>query len=234
MNFDQQSTREQLNQQLLTIYYNMYYTTHNQITSLTFTLQDIKHSIDQLLIYNNNSNNNNINIGMPHATNPHHSTSTHTPTPTPTRRRTRREDSQRELSQILNSVFESIPIAPSHQQISQAIRELSFSDIDNPLNTQCPISLVDFQPEQRVSQIIQCGHVIETQNLNRWLRSHASCPVCRLDIRTTIPIPIPITQTLLQTQTQTQSPSTNQSQTTTIELGVTGIEDLLRALANLS
>jgi hypothetical protein len=209
MHFEQQSTREQLNQQLLTIYYNMYYTTHNQINSLMFTLQDIKHSIDQLLIYNNNNN----SIGIPHAANIPTPNPNPTPIPTTTRRRTRREDTPRELSQILNSFFETIP----QQQISQAVRELSFSDIENPINTQCPISLVDFQPEQRVSQIIQCGHVIETQNLNRWLRSHSSCPVCRLDIRTT-----PL------------SPPTNQTQTTTIELGVTGIEDLLRALANLS
>ena len=205
MHFDHPPTREQINQQLLSMYSNIYYNHLNN-------LHDIKRSMDQLMIYNN--------TGI-HQQQQQQQQQQQNPLPTTThntrRRTTRREDTPRELSQLVNSFLESIPIVPSQQQINQAIRELNFSDIENPINTQCPISLVDFQPEQRVSQIIHCGHIIETQNLNQWFHLHSSCPICRVDIRS---------QPVNQTQTQTQT-------TTTIELGVTGVEDLLRAFANL-
>lgn len=76
-----------------------------------------------------------------------------------------------------------VTISPTEEQINNAITNLPFSSILEPLNERCPIRLENFQVNQVVSQIRPCGHIFCTPALEEWFQSHTHCPVCRYDIR---------------------------------------------------
>jgi len=140
-----------------------------------------------------------------------------------------------DYSQLLQSFFSPILVRPTQYQISNATRTIRYCDIENPLNSSCPISLENFSSEDEVSQIIHCGHIFKKDQLHHWFQSNVRCPVCRFDIRTNnrdvsqeqqqdqdqedtyedIPPLIPIYETQTQTQTPTQTPTQTQTQTPT-------------------
>tara|TARA_B100001093_G_scaffold466910_1_gene485713 strand:- start:8894 stop:9661 length:768 start_codon:yes stop_codon:yes gene_type:complete len=76
-----------------------------------------------------------------------------------------------------------VRIHPSFEQIRTATRMLNFEDIENPMNTRCPIRHEDFQSGDIVMQIIHCRHNFNSSALNRWFENAVRCPVCRYDIR---------------------------------------------------
>jgi len=84
---------------------------------------------------------------------------------------------------VRNHEFIDVPIIPTPEQIGNATLDNSFNSIENPINTQCPISLEHFNPQQWVTQIIPCGHVFNYTQLRSWFRSSSRCPMCRYDIR---------------------------------------------------
>jgi len=87
------------------------------------------------------------------------------------------------LSQLLQNFLQPVNIYPSQTQIEIATRTMRYSDISNPPNTSCPISMEEFNDDDQVSLIRQCGHIFMSQCLNNWFRTNCSCPVCRYDIR---------------------------------------------------
>ena len=62
-------------------------------------------------------------------------------------------------------------------------RTITYSDINNPLNTQCPIILNNFDPSSEVVQILGCGHIFTSAGITTWFRTNPRCPVCRYDVR---------------------------------------------------
>ena len=58
-----------------------------------------------------------------------------------------------------------------------------FSDIETPLNTECPIRLEPFEPNSSVVQINRCGHVFYQAGLQHWFDTNTRCPVCRTELR---------------------------------------------------
>ena len=79
--------------------------------------------------------------------------------------------------------LQPVIIRPSLEQISRAVENIVFSEINNPLNVRCPISLTQFQPNQNVTRIRQCQHIFDTSNIHQWFQTNVRCPVCRYDIR---------------------------------------------------
>lgn len=57
-----------------------------------------------------------------------------------------------------------------------------FSDIANPLNTECPISLEPFHPNSEVVQINRCGHLFNRDELSHWFQTSTRCPTCRTEL----------------------------------------------------
>ncbi|KAJ4838067.1 hypothetical protein Tsubulata_026904 [Turnera subulata] len=49
-------------------------------------------------------------------------------------------------------------------------------------DTQCPVCLSDYQPEDRLQQIPGCGHTFHMECIDSWLSNHATCPICRLSL----------------------------------------------------
>lgn len=75
-------------------------------------------------------------------------------------------------------------VRPSVAQINSATEILLFSDIENPLNNNCPILVEPFQPTNSVARIRHCGHCFDPVALEQWFSLNVRCPVCRYDIRT--------------------------------------------------
>lgn len=88
-----------------------------------------------------------------------------------------------ELTQLFQSFFQPIEVYPTQSQIETATRRVRYCDIARPTNTSCPISMDEFNDNETVTVIRQCGHIFHTDPLMNWFRSNCRCPVCRYDIR---------------------------------------------------
>jgi hypothetical protein len=89
---------------------------------------------------------------------------------------------------FLQNFYSNVPVIPTIQQVNDATLVCSFSQITNPINTSCPISLERFEENTLVTQLRGCGHIFTTNNIQSWFNNHCRCPVCRYDIRDYIPV----------------------------------------------
>jgi hypothetical protein len=79
-----------------------------------------------------------------------------------------------------------VMVRPTQNQISIACETVEFGTIENPPNSNCPITIEPFNSEDIVTRIKYCGHCFKTEALNRWFTNNVRCPMCRYDIRTYI------------------------------------------------
>jgi len=70
---------------------------------------------------------------------------------------------------------------PTEEQIRQATEYILYDSSRN--QTECPITLEQFQEGEQVCRIIPCGHIFKETSLTRWFHRNNRCPVCRYDIR---------------------------------------------------
>jgi hypothetical protein len=89
----------------------------------------------------------------------------------------------RNLATTFGSFFDPVVIYPNQSQIELATRNVRYCDIVTPINLSCPISLENFNDTDMVTVIRFCGHIFNTDPLNRWFTTNCRCPVCRYDIR---------------------------------------------------
>ena len=87
------------------------------------------------------------------------------------------------LSNALRNFYEPVILRPSEEQIRNATLEITFGSIESPINSNCPISLEQFNSTTNVMQIRHCGHIFNPTELNVWFQSNVNCPMCRYDIR---------------------------------------------------
>jgi len=57
-----------------------------------------------------------------------------------------------------------------------------YSSIENPINTSCPITLIPFQPNDEVIQLIRCKHIFSKDAIFEALERDSRCPYCRTDL----------------------------------------------------
>ena len=79
--------------------------------------------------------------------------------------------------------MQPVEVYPTQSQIEAATRRVRYCDIARPINTQCPISMDDFNDSDMVTVIRPCGHIFQTEHIMNWFRTNCRCPVCRYDIR---------------------------------------------------
>jgi hypothetical protein len=96
-------------------------------------------------------------------------------------------DRNRTLNTGFVNHFRDVVVYPSQGQITNATRNIEFSDSSANMNTSCPITLDEFQNGDIVRQIIPCGHIFQESALRNWFTRNVRCPVCRYDIRDYIP-----------------------------------------------
>jgi hypothetical protein len=121
------------------------------------------------------------------------------------------------LNRLFQNFFEPIEVHPTPSQIELATRIVRYSDILNPRNRACPISLENFNDNDTVSVIRFCSHIFNTEQLNTWFRSNCRCPVCRYDIRSHNPSNIEN----LNTNTNTNTNTNNNTNSTTPTINTT-------------
>jgi len=51
------------------------------------------------------------------------------------------------------------------------------------IDTHCPIVLEDFEANEQIKQIVECGHIFKSEPLLRWFSRHTECPICRCDLK---------------------------------------------------
>lgn len=90
------------------------------------------------------------------------------------------------ISGILRSFYDRVPVAPTQEILNTSTRVCQFSDILNPINSSCPITLDRFENNSIVTLLLGCNHIFTPTSINSWFRSNVLCPVCRHDIRTPI------------------------------------------------
>jgi hypothetical protein len=81
------------------------------------------------------------------------------------------------------NLYSNIVVRPTQETIQNSTRNIVYSQVINPLNSNCPISLEPFDDSSEVTQIRGCGHIFHTDSLNIWFERNVRCPVCRYDIR---------------------------------------------------
>ncbi len=151
------------------------------VNNLINSNNEIMRAIDNLLNLNTNANSNNR---------PQHSARQQN-NRQQNNRQSNRNNGQSNLDRatefvvtnVLRNFLEPIEIYPTSAQIEAATRVARYGDIDSPLNTSCPITLENFNENDRVLIIRHCNHVFSNSGLISWFRSNCRCPVCRYDIR---------------------------------------------------
>ena len=78
--------------------------------------------------------------------------------------------------------FNSISNSNINNTINNNIIDISFSNIENPLNDSCPITQEDFNENSNVCQINSCKHNFNKNALINWLFRNYTCPICRHNI----------------------------------------------------
>ena len=83
---------------------------------------------------------------------------------------------------MLNSLNVSNSSNFNVSSIQHLITDCSYSDITNPLNTECPITHDTFLPTDQVLMINSCRHIFKKTSLVSWLIRNQTCPCCRTQI----------------------------------------------------
>ena len=100
------------------------------------------------------------------------------------------EPENQENSSVINNEFNNIELTDesyyynlSNSNIENVFNNnttnMLYSEITNPLNSSCSITQEDFDPNDNVCIINNCGHIFYTNALHNWYKRHYSCPNCR-------------------------------------------------------
>lgn len=81
------------------------------------------------------------------------------------------------------SLFQNVIVSPTSEQITNATETILYDSNMDFINDRCPITLEEFQENERVVRITHCGHTFGESSIQNWFRTNVRCPVCRFDIR---------------------------------------------------
>jgi hypothetical protein len=181
-----QNSNSDLNRRLLDIYIQQYNDTLDRIDYLYRSLELTNHRIETLSNRsfntgrNRRNRNNFYNENYTNTEYPRHRNYSTLPNNNNNNNNTNLTN---DFTNLISTFFTSVIIAPTQDDINNSTTVVRFDSIENPLNESCPISLERFHNEDYVTQIIYCGHIFKTNELNSWFSNNVRCPVCRYDIR---------------------------------------------------
>ena len=87
------------------------------------------------------------------------------------------------LQSLMQETFQNVIVSPTQQEIENAVDVFIYNPNLQLINTQCPITLEQFEEHDVLCRIIHCGHTFRNNALNHWFQTNVRCPVCRYDIR---------------------------------------------------
>jgi hypothetical protein len=83
----------------------------------------------------------------------------------------------------INTFNENVIVRPTNNQLDSATINYEYNAETSQYNTNCPITLEEFQEGEQVCRIRHCGHTFRRDAINNWFQGNVRCPVCRYDIR---------------------------------------------------
>jgi hypothetical protein len=92
------------------------------------------------------------------------------------------------IRNLFTSIFNNAPQQEhvirgfTPNQIQQLTKLCTYSSIQNPINTECPILLTEFQPTDQVVQLNKCKHIFNKEPIYEALSRDSRCPCCRTDL----------------------------------------------------
>ena len=95
------------------------------------------------------------------------------------------------ISRAMGNFNDPVNVVATPRQISRATTHLLYENIETPTNDRCPICLEIFQSNSEVTQINNCRHIFNRNELATWFETNVRCPVCRFDIRDHTDVPVP-------------------------------------------
>ena len=114
-------------------------------------------------------------------------------------------------------------------KLRQSIEYIMFNQIDEPLNTTCPISHRDFSANDTVIRLRECRHIFDASSILQWFTRNSVCPMCRNDIRSTsvetntpTSTPLPFAEQLAAMISEQLSADSDFSGNINIELAIPG------------
>lgn len=178
---------------ILNNYFIMYNNTLLEISNLHKSLNEIRNTINTFYFQTNNTTTNANNTRQPY----------YNRNATPPYIDVRVRNNNTQNLNTLNNFLEPVLIRPTPYQIENSTNIIRFGDIQNPINTTCPITREVFDSNDQVTQIIHCSHIFNSQSIINWFNYNCICPVCRYDIRTNVLDTNIITHTTTTTNTIT-------------------------------
>lgn len=76
-----------------------------------------------------------------------------------------------------------VTVRPTLTEMANGTREALYGELDDAMNTECPITREAFTARDRVIQLRQCRHVFSADAGRQWFETNVRCPVCRHDVR---------------------------------------------------
>ena len=73
--------------------------------------------------------------------------------------------------------------AAANANASDIYLETTYSQINSPLSTSCPITREDFLDTDAVIMIRECRHVFKKTAFQTWIENNNTCPCCRITLR---------------------------------------------------
>ncbi|KAF5460325.1 hypothetical protein F2P56_020203 [Juglans regia] len=81
--------------------------------------------------------------------------------------------------------------------------------------TDCSVCLSEFQEDESIRLLPKCSHAFHLPCIDKWLKSHSSCPLCRANIvlfsGKPLPLPTPVTEIPPSNETFPGAPQANES-----------------------
>lgn len=74
----------------------------------------------------------------------------------------------------------------SNGEIAYSTYTSNYNEIENPINSSCPITFQQFDSSQNVMVINQCRHIFNERALRNWFTYNTRCPLCRHNLRESI------------------------------------------------
>jgi hypothetical protein len=69
-------------------------------------------------------------------------------------------------------------------ELECGVMDISYNvALHGDIDTRCPIGLDDFEENETIKQIVECGHIFKVEPLLRWFSRHTKCPLCRCELR---------------------------------------------------
>ena len=92
------------------------------------------------------------------------------------------EETREEIEERLNNMYTEFSRENLINAISSNIIKVKYGDICNPVDSICTITQEEFEPDDDVGFINNCGHIFNYDSLLTWLIRHQTCPNCRYSV----------------------------------------------------